>query len=306
MNMGGSNMTPAFAAVYGAKLIKHRQAVVWFTLFVALGGLLLGYNVVRTLGGGIIPAGYMTLNVVLLIILSSSIGLFIANLLKVPESTSWTTVFAISGVGLALGHLNYSIYLKIAPFWIGLPLISFALTYFLYKKIYPPRQENLYLYQAFLSHKSKVKSLAIFSSFYIAFAAGTNNVANAVGPLAGAGLISPIFGLLIVGPPFGPGGLVFGTKLTKTVGEEIVPLGLISASLVSLVTASLLVIASALGIPQSLVQLQALSVMAIGSVKHENHIVSQAASRRIFLAWAITPVLAFSLAYGLTKIFLRI
>lgn len=304
LNMGGSNIAPAFAALYGAKLVKHRQAVLWFTFFVFLGGVLLGYNVVKTLGKGMIPAEFMSFDVVLIILLSSSVGLFIANILKVPESTSWTTVFAISGAGLALNHLNYQVYLKIIPFWVLLPLLSFAATYFLYKIIYPPRQGNLYLYQKIFSNQNKVKTLALISGFYIAFAAGTNNVANAVGPLAGAGMISPLLGLAIIGPLFGLGGLVFGKRIMGTIGKEIVPLGLISASLISLVTASLLIFASVLGIPQSLVQLQALSVMAVGAVKHESHIITQEASRRVFLAWLITPTLAFILGFLLTRLFI--
>ncbi len=304
MNMGGSNIAPAFAALYGAKLIKHRQAVLWFTLLVFLGGILLGYNVVKTLGGGMIPSAYMSVDVVLIILLSSSSGLFIANILKVPESTSWTTVFAISGAGLALNRVNYWVYLKIIPFWVVLPLLSFTITFYLYKIIYPPRRENLFLYQKIFSNQNKMKSLALLSSLYIAFAAGTNNVANAVGPLTGAGMVSPLLGLAIIGPLFGLGGLIFGKRIMGTIGKEIVPLGLVSASLVSLVTASLLVFASALGIPQSLVQLQALSVMAIGSVKHENHIIAQETSRKIFYAWMITPSLAFLLAFFLTRIFI--
>lgn len=304
MNMGGSNIAPAFGALYGAKLIKHGHAVLWFTIFVFLGGILLGNNVVKTLGGGLIPSEFMNFKVVLFILLSSAIGLFIANILKVPESTSWTTVFAISGVGLALNHINYWIYLRIIPFWIILPLISFALTYYIYRFIYPPRGGNLFVYQTLLSNEHKVRALALFSSFYIAFAAGTNNVANAVGPLVGGKLISPTAGLAVIGPLFGLGAFVFGRRIMTTIGKEIVPLGLVSASLVGLVTASLLIFASVLGIPQSLVQLQALSVMAIGSVKHESHIVKNGTSRKIFLAWAVTPILAFIFGYILTKVFL--
>ncbi|OGC07103.1 hypothetical protein A3H38_03555 [candidate division WOR-1 bacterium RIFCSPLOWO2_02_FULL_46_20] len=304
LNMGGSNIAPAFAALYGAKIIKHKAAVLWFTLFVFLGGILLGFNVVKTLGNEMIPATHMSFDVVLIILISSAMGLFIANILKVPEATSWTTVFAISGVGLALERLNYGIYLKILPFWIILPLLSFVSTFYLYKKIYPPSQANLHLYQKLFSNQGKVKALALLSSFYIAFAAGTNNVANAVGPLAGAGLVDPLKGLAIVGLLFGLGGLVFGQRIMTTVGQEIVPLGLISASLINLVTASLLIFASVLGIPQSLVQLQALSVMAIGAIKHERHIMTQTVSRRIFLTWAITPTLAFISGFVLTKVFI--
>jgi len=304
MNMGGSNIAPAFGALYGAKLIKHPKAVLFFTIFVTVGGILLGHNVVKTLGGEVIPKDYLSSNVVLVILLASASGFFITNFLKVPESISWTTVFAISGVGLALGHLNYTVYLKIIPFWLILPAVSFGLTYWLYKKIYPPRQANLYLYQKFFSNENRLRNLAFLSGLYIAFAAGTNNVANAVGPLVGAGLVTPFWGLLSVGPLFGLGGLIFGERIMTTVGSSIVPLGLISASLVSLVTASLLIFASLLGIPQSLVQLSALSIMAIGTVKHEKHLIKQRESRKIFFAWLITPLLSFCLGFLLTKLFI--
>ncbi|MGB9612954.1 MAG: inorganic phosphate transporter [Candidatus Margulisiibacteriota bacterium] len=135
--------------------------------FCFLGGIILGQNVVKTLAGGIIPSNFMNLDVALVILLSSTVGLFIANLLRVPESTSWTTVFAISGVGLALNHLNFWVYAKIIPFWIILPAVAFALTYFLYKIIYPPRRENLYLYQAFLSNEKKVKALVFLAVFIL-------------------------------------------------------------------------------------------------------------------------------------------
>jgi sulfate permease len=304
MNMGASNIAPSFAALFGAKLIDHKKAVLWFTVFVILGAVLLGHNVSRTLGGAIIPSGHINLNVVLVILLAAVSGVFLANMLRVPESTSWSTVFAISGVGFAINQINSSTLLRIVPFWIVLPLAGFVITYVLYKIIYPPRFGNLWLYQTVLNNEKKLKALAFISCCYIAFASGTNNVANAVGPLFGAGLVTPLLGLALIAPLFGLGGLIFGKRIMNTLGKEIVPLGLVSASLVGFVTASLLVFASAMGIPQSLVQLSVLSVMAIGAVKHERHIFHEKASRKIFLAWTITPVLSFSIGFLLAKLFL--
>lgn len=304
MNMGGSNIAPSFATLFGAKLIDHKKAVFWFTLFIFLGAVLVGYNVVKTLGKGIIPAGFISFDIALIILAAAVSGLFIANILRVPESTSWTTVFAISGVGFALNHLKLETLLKIVPFWIILPVVGFVLTYFLYKIIYPPRFSNLWLYQKIFNHEKKVRILAFVSACYIAFACGTNNVANAVGPLVGANIVPSLLGLAIIAPLFGLGGLLFGKRIMTTVGEDIVPLGLVSASLVGFVTASLLVFASVMGIPQSLVQLSALSVMAIGAVKHERHIFRERAAQKIFFAWSVTPVLSFSIGYLLVKIFL--
>lgn len=302
MNIGGSNIAPAFGALYGAKVISHRMAVVWFTLFLFLGGITFGRYVVETLGRDIIPTKFMDFNAVLAILLASCAGLLIANILRVPESTSWTTVFAITGAGLALNHLKFGVFLRIIPFWIFLPILSFVLTFFLYRIVYPPRPENLRIYQAILSNERRVKALAMISAVYIAFAVGTNNIANVVGPLAGGGIVSPVLGLVLVSPLLGLGGFVFGKRIMETVGNEIVPLGLVSATLVSVVTASLLIFASIMGIPQSLVQLSALSIMAVGAVKHERQIIKQKASRKIFVAWLITPVIAFSSGFLTTRV----
>lgn len=304
MSMGASNLAPSFAALFGAGLIKHKQAVGLFTIFVLAGAVLAGHKVVNTLGREIVPAQYMSLEVVIVILIAAVAGLIIANILRVPESTSWTTVFAISGVGFGLQQVKTATLLRIAPFWLVLPVLGFVLTYFIYKIIYPPRFSNLWLYQALFNNEKKMRILAIISCCYIAFSAGTNNVANAVGPLSGAGLIDPLLGLGLVGLLFGLGGLLFGQRIMKTLGTDIVPLGLISSSVIGIVTASLLLFASLMGIPQSLVQLSALSVMAVGVVKHERHILKEAASRRIFLTWLITPILSFALGYGLAKIFL--
>ncbi|NQU17091.1 MAG: inorganic phosphate transporter [Candidatus Saganbacteria bacterium] len=306
MSMGASSIAPAFATLFGAKLIGHKKAALWFTLFLLLGAVLAGHNVVKTLGGAIIPSEFLTFDVVLVILLAAVSGLVIANVLRVPESTSWTTVFAISGVGFALAKIETATLWRIVPFWIVLPILGFVITYFLYKIIYPPRFNNLWIYEHIFNKEKNLQTLAFASSCYIAFAAGTNNVANAVGPLVGGGLINPLLGLTIVAVLFGVGGLFFGKRIMKTLGEEIVPLGLISSSLVGIVTASLLLFASLMGIPQSLVQLSALSVMAIGVVKHERHIFREKATRRIFITWSITPVISFSVGFLLTKIFLGV
>ncbi len=305
VNMGGSNIAPSFANLFGAKLIDHKKAVLWFTIFVYLGAVLLGRNVVQTLGKGIIPEGFINLDTALVILLAAVSGLFIANLLKVPESTSWTTVFSISGVGLALGHIEVKTLLKIVPYWIILPVAGFVLTLYTYRYIYPPRPKNLWLYQKIFIHEKKIRALAFISCCYIAFACGTNNVANAVGPITGADIISPLLGLVVIAPLFGLGGLVLGKRIMTTIGEEIVPLGLISSSLVGFITASLLIFASIMGIPQSLVQLSVLSIMAIGVVKHERHIFHERVVRKVFLTWAVTPALSFGTGYVLSKAFLR-
>jgi sulfate permease len=305
-NMGASGIAPSFAAVYGARLIGREKAVILFTLFVILGALVFGGRVVNTLSSGFIAKEYYTLQAALIVLLSASTSLFIANLLKVPQSTSWVTVTATLGAALYFRSLNWLTVLRMVGMWFLLPILAFILTYFIFKRIYPPRTNNFWFYEKAHLWKKPIRYLALICSCYVAFAIGSNNVANAVGPLKGAGLIDAFLGLLLVAPIFGLGGWMIGGKTMVTVGKEVVPLGLIASTLVSFVTANLLVVASILGFPQSLVQLNALAIMAIATIKH-GHVVAvkQDVVKKVFLVWLIAPCLSGVISFLLFKLFLR-
>lgn len=305
MNMGASGIAPTFAAVYGGRLIKKKLAVIFFTIFVLVGAATLGRGVVKTLSQGILPAEFLNLDVALIILSSATLSLFLANLLAIPESTSMVTVGAVFGAGLYFNHIKLHTFLWLIPMWIGFPVISFILTFFLYRLIYPPRHGNLWLYQKIFSNENELKILATLISCYGAFAVGTNNVANAVGPLVGAKLIDIKTGLLVVAPFFGLGALIFGRRNIETFGKEVVPLGLITSNLVCLVTGSLLIIASSLGAPFPYVQLNALSIFAISCIKNGHRVtLSHHITKRTFMVWTLTPLLAIATSYILLNLFL--
>jgi sulfate permease len=307
INMGASGVAPSFAAAYGGKLIKKKTALYIFGVFVVIGAVILGRNVAMTLGKGLIPKELITLEAVLVILSSATSSLFLANMLKIPQSTSQVTVGAIVGVGMHFQHLNTkTLFYKILPMWILLPLASYVLTLILYRLIYPPKHDNLHIYQTMFANEKKLKRSALIASCYVAFAIGTNNVANAVGPIYGAGILDIRLGLLCIAPLFGLGAWLMGGKLLETVGREIVPLGKASGTLVSFVTATLLIFASFLGIPQSLVQLNLASIFAISSVKDgHRHTLDQHLTKKTFIVWAITPVLSVAIAYLLSGLFLK-
>lgn len=307
INMGASGVAPSFAATYGGKLIKKKTALSIFGIFVIIGAVILGGNVAITLGKGLIPNELVDLDAVLVILSSATLSLFLANMLKIPQSTSQVTVGAIVGVGLYFQHLNTkTLFYKILPMWVLLPLASYFLTLILYRLIYPPKHDNLHIYQTMFANEKKLKRSALIASCYVAFAIGTNNVANAVGPLYGAGILDVRSGLLYIAPLFGVGAWLMGGKLLKTVGREIVPLGKASGALVSFVTATLLIVASFMGIPQSLVQLNLASIFAISSVKNgHRYTLDQHLTKKTFIVWAVTPVLSVVMAYLLSGLFLK-
>jgi len=304
MNMGGSGIAPSFASVCGAGLLSHKKAAALFAVFVVLGALAFGSRVAKTLSSGLLPNEFFTPQVAFMILVSAALALFIANVLKVPQSTSWVTVFAVFGAALHFNSLNPATTFRMVGMWFVLPLIGFGISFFFFRSIYPPRLSNFWFYEKAHSWKKPIQSLALISSCYVAFAIGANNVANAVGPLAGANLISPFLGLLLISPLFGLGGWAIKERTMKTIGKEIVPLGLITSSIVSFITATLLVAASVLGFPQSLVQLNALAIMAVGTIKHEHVLAArQEAVQKTFLVWLIAPLLAGGMSYLLLTVF---
>lgn len=306
MNMGASGIAPTFSAVYGGRLIKKEFAAGLFTLFVVLGAVTLGREVVKTLSQGILHKEFINADVALIILAAASLSLFLANILSIPESTSMVTVGACVGAGLFFGHINLKTFLWLLPLWLLFPFISFIVTFALYRLIYPPRHNNLWLYQKIFSNEKALKALAVLISCYGAFAVGTNNVANAVGPLYGAGIINKDWGLVSIAPLFGIGALAFGRRNIETFGKDIVPLGIITSNIVCLVTGSLLIIASSLGAPFPYVQLTALSIFAISCVKNGHRFtLRHHITRRMLMVWTLTPLLAVSISFILLSIFRR-
>lgn len=306
MNMGASGFAVSFAPSTGSNLIKRNKALIIFAICVMLGSLLLGGRVAKTLGSKIISSEYIDLSVVLIILSSACISLFLANILKIPQSTSIITVGSFIGAGIYFKSLNFPLIFYLLSIWVCVPFLSYFITYFIAKKIYPPRLGNLRLYEKFFHHQNKLVKWTILTDCYSAFGIGTNNVANVVGPLMAAEIVNPIPGFLIFSLLFGLGGSLLGKGVLNTVSKEIVPLGVVSASLVSLVVATFIIICSALGLPAPYVQFSSLSILAIHTVKEEkNHsqTLVHPITKKILKVWIFTPLLSIVICYLLLSLF---
>lgn len=235
-----------------------------------------------------------------------SLSLAIANIVRIPQSTSMVTVGAIIGAGLFFNQIYWEKLIYIFSFWILFPSLSYFLTFFLYKRYYPPTKRNLWFYRIFTGKENSLKLFTIISGCYCAFALGTNNVANAVGPLAGAEIIDSLTGLLLIAPVFGLGALIFGKKTIKTFGSDIISLDITSAPLIMIICSTILIISSSLGYPLSFVQLVCFSILAIGSAKN-GHIntMKRKIVKKIFSIWIFSPMFSAVLTFLLLFFFMR-
>jgi phosphate/sulfate permease len=311
INMGGSGTAPSFATAYGSGILRRTFIPGLFGIFVLLGALLAGKNTAITLGKGILPAASLDYTLTTIILFSVALSLLFANLLGVPQSTSQSTVAALVAPAHYVGQLNtHKIFFEIVPTWIILPLVSFGIMYFIAQTVY--RKFDLKYPGYFHSDKQQkiFRWVVIVTSCYVAFAnaAGpiTSMITNElhINPTSSNFLLIMILSTLIIAPAFAIGSSIFGHKLMVRTGTEILELGKVEASMISMVTATLLLGASVTkGIPTSLVQLNTFAILALSVSKVGwKATFSKKVVKQFWLIWAIAPLIAFILAYLLTSL----
>jgi len=300
LNMGGASFAASFAAPYGGKLINQQRAGLLFILFVILGSVVLGKNVSITLGRELVHPSLIGPKAVAVIFFSAGASMFVSNMMKIPQSTSLVTVASIAGVGAYYGQLDFTTLWYLIPFWIILPVLSYFLTHWITGWVYPPRETNFWIYERFINHQGKLKAFVIMMSCYNAFAVGTNNVANVAGPLMGSADVLTLRDLLIIfALVYGAGSFTF-TEPIKTAGHKIIPLGLLTASIISLVSGTLMIFASVFGVPQSFVMLKMGAIFAVSSLKdgHDSTF-NKPLTKRTLYTWTINPIITFFVSLGL-------
>ena len=317
INMGASGTAPAFSAAYGAGLIRRERIAGVFGIFVLAGALIAGRKVAVTVSRGILPEDIMGITLTTIILMSVALSLLMANLLKVPQSTSQATVAALVGPAVYYDVLKaHKLVFEVIPTWLILPVVSFFLTLAIGKLIYSPLNKRLTNGFSRVTHHPFLKIAVLAASCYVAFAIGSNNVANAAGPIIAmatksmgevseaTALMIMIFATLLVAPCFAIGSSIMGGRVLETTGREIVEFGPLGAVLVAVVTATLLLVASvSRGIPTSLVQMNAASIMALGVTKEGwRFVASRTSVRKLLVVWIVSPLLALGISFGLTAL----
>jgi sulfate permease len=284
---------------------------------VFLGAIIAGKGTATTMGKGLIAPEMMSFTIVSIILFSVAISLLIANLFGIPQSTSQATVLSVVAPALYFNELNTDkLFFEILPTWFILPIISFFISLFFGKYIYRPmRRRGLTMSRAQNANMKPIwNGLILLMSLYVAFSIGANNVANAAGPIATMTanelkisidenfILIMILATLIVAPSFGIGSSIFGYKILRNTGKEIVLFGKFEAAIIAFVSASLLLLASITkGIPSSLVQVNVAAILGIGVAKlGTKNIFKKTEVRKFFLMWLIAPLIAFLLSLLLT------
>lgn len=303
--IGANDAANSMGTAVGAGVRSVNQAVFLVAGFGIAGALLLGGKVIHTVGYGVFPIGQISPEYRHLFVLAVSIGagitVTVSTWFQIPTSTSHAIIGGIIGSGIALGGaslVNSRIILRIALGWLITP-VSGALLSYIFLRL---GQKLCAAFPQMRPTKRLMGTLLTVSGCFMAFSWGANDVANAVGPLVGTGLISPVIGTLIGGMAMGLGVITWGPRVMETVGERITKLVPTSALAAETAAAINILIYTLCGLPASSSHTIVGTVAGAGLAKGKQHVNFRVLGE-IFLAWLVTPLAGAAVGFCLFRLF---
>lgn len=285
-NIGGATTGPAFGPAVGAGVISTSVAAVLMSISFFAGAWTIGPRVVDTLGDDLVlEQGIFTLEAGIVILIFVGGSLLVGNLGGVPASTSMTAVGSIAGFALALGQLNYPVIGEILIWWVLGPVIGFWVTVmigrYLYERIdrwlaidrsdqpiFVVRRTGM-MPRLVLDPGTTRRELAgagivVGIGCLMAFSSGTSNIANAIAPLVGSGDLSMRIGIVFGSAAVAVGAFTIARRTLRTLGSDITDLPLTAAMIVAVVSSTIVILLSAIGIPTQFVVIATFSIVGLG------------------------------------------
>ncbi|WP_243386776.1 inorganic phosphate transporter [Bacillus kexueae] len=298
MNIGASGAAASMGVAYGSGAIPSKRiALILCSIGILFGAIIGGGEVIKTIGEGLMNESILSPKIVVIILASATVTLMMANLLGIPLSTSEVTVGAVVGVGVAFQSLYFDSIFFIVSLWVMVPIVAFFLTVFFQKLI------NQFVTSKKLITSKYISYVLIMTGFFEAFSAGMNNIANAVGPLVGAGMLTEGDGKWLGGIFVALGVILLGKNVLETNGKRITHLTKLEGINVSATGATLVIIASLFGIPIPMTQITTSSILGIGFVKEKRAVFEKEVVKRLVKIWIVSPLASLIVSYALVQAF---
>ncbi len=284
-NIGGATTGPAFGPAVGSGALSKVAAAALMSVFFFAGAWTVGRRVVSTLGEDLVSgASVFTLETSMVALFFIGGALFIGNYAGVPASTSMTAVGAIAGLGVASGTLNWAVMGEIVTWWIVAPIIGFWVSGVVGRYLYPTINRRVAVKSSEgplleldrsgavpvprtgpNTTRREVAGTAVVVGIgcLMAFSSGTSNIANAIAPLFAVGVEMDLL-ILLGGASVAVGAFTIARRTLDTLGNDITDLPLTAAIVVAVVSSTIVVALSAIGIPASFVIVATMSVVGLG------------------------------------------
>ena len=282
-NIGANDLANAMGTSVGTGALSLKQVIIIAGVFEFLGAVFFGKRVTETIANGIVPIdiiGTIHPNIVALgmlaAILAAGFWVTLTTFYNLPVSTSHSIVGSVLGFGLiavyngniTFSDIHWGALAKIVASWFISPALGAVIAYLTFsiiRKLFFHRAANL------PAIEKKFISLQLITACYMAFAHGSNDVANAVGPLAAALRVMGVIGVgipvsVLVMGGFGMviGMATWGYKVVETIGSKITELTPTRGFSAEFATASVVLLNSYISLPISTTHTLVGSVIGVG------------------------------------------
>ena len=317
-SLGANDAANIFGTAVGTKMVSFRNAAIVSCLFITVGAVFGGSGASHGLGAlGVVDqlAGAFVLS------LSAALTVLWMTRSGLPVSTSQAIVGAIIGWNLFSGYeTDIKVLTSIMGTWIYGPILAgvfAAIMFLIVRRLVNDSTIHLLMLDRY------TRTALIVAGALGAYALGANNIANVMGVFIGAVSIEShyLFGFsltgeqqlyLLGGIAISVGVVTYSKRVMMTVGSNLFKLSPVSAFVVVLSTALVLLLFSSTSVSETLIsvglpplplipvsQSQACvgAVLGIGVIKGGWRTINFRLLGKIGIGWIATPVVSSLLAY---------
>jgi len=308
-NIGANDVANSMGTSVGSKALTLRKAVIIAGIMEFSGATLFGKPVTETIRKGIVDPTLIGNPKILAIgafsaLLASGLWLTMATWAKLPVSTTHSIVGGMVGFGIAtigFSGVSWHVMFKIVASWIISPIVGAVVAYTIFsllRKFLLEKVEDLNKVERVFAY------FQLLTAAYVAFAHGSNDVANAIGPVATALSVSkggevstkvaiPQWLLVYGGVGIVIGLATWGYRVIDTIGKRVTEITPTRGFSAEFATASVVLANSYIGMPISTTHTLVGSVIGVGFARGIEAL-DLRVIYRIILSWIATvPIAAF-------------
>jgi len=295
----------AIATSVSTRVLSPKVAVSMAAILNMVGALS-GTAVAKTVGAGLVEASCITQVTIISALIAAIVWDILTWYFGLPTSSSHAILSGVVGAGIATAGTGVIIQKGVYKVLAGLilsPVVGFILSFFLmifllwlFGRSTPTLVSNLF------------GRLQIVSAAYMAFSHGSNDAQKTMGIITMA-LISyyklpefhiPLWVIAVCATAMALGTAFGGWRIIKTLGTRIVNLKPIHGFAAETTAATVIEIASRIGLPLSTTHVISSTIMGVGASKRFSA-VKWGVGGNIVLAWIITLPVCAILAWLICK-----
>ncbi|ACZ41051.1 phosphate transporter [Thermobaculum terrenum ATCC BAA-798] len=298
----------AIATSVATRVLSPRQAVIMAGVLNFVGALT-GTAVAQTVGKGIIKPEHSTQLLVISALISAIIWDLITWWYGIPSSSSHALVFSIVGAGVASRgwqEIQFDGVNKVLTGLVASPALGFAVAFmvmaillWLFARAKPQAISRIF------------GRLQVLSAAYMAYSHGSNDAQKTMGVItmavasyygwSGSEWAVPLWVILAAATAMALGTAAGGWRIIRTMGLKVVELRPIHGFAAETTAATVIEVASRLGIPVSTTHVISSSILGVGATRRLSA-VKWGIAGRIVTAWIVTIPACIAIGWAVYEV----